>query len=475
MNSLADGGINNGIGASSANAANLVFSGAGGLIYNSSADANTNRLFTFNGTGTTSQLLVNRSGAMNFTNTGAISIVGGAKTLLLSGTGTGNGSIAASIGDGTGATSIQKGTTTTASTNTWSLTNENSAFTGSIISGTTTVAAGTLAYASAGGANLISFLQTTGSGAISYIGATDKTMSGLIQANALSTGAITLDSSGAGAVNYSNTGSLGVGGASGAKGLVLSGINAGNNILAGSWNNNTAGGAATLTKNGTGKWTLSGTHGYTGATAVNQGTLEIALGGSTHASSAFTVANAGSALIVNGTVNGTLTANASTTISGSGTINGAATINGNLNPGNSPGLLTFGSSLTMSNSTATTMEINGTTLGLGYDSIDTNGALTYDGILTLAIGATFGSSAVFDLFDFGSQTGSFDSVTLTGNYAGPLTNNGFGVWSTTTNMANETWSFSQATGDLTLTVVPEPNAALLLGSLGTVALLRRRR
>jgi hypothetical protein len=49
-----------------------------------------------------------------------------------------------------------------------------------------------------------------------------------------------------------------------------------------------------------------------------------------------------------------------------------------------------------------------------------------------------------------------------------------GVWSNTTNGGNETWSFSQATGDLTLTVIPEPSTALL-GGISLLALLRRRR
>jgi autotransporter-associated beta strand protein len=89
----------------------------------------------------------------------------------------------------------------------------------------------------------------------------------------VTSGTINLLSTGAGAVNYSNTASLGTAG-SGIKNLVLGGSNEGNNILAGQWVNNT-GGAATVTKNGTGVWILSGTNTYTGATAVNAGTLKL--------------------------------------------------------------------------------------------------------------------------------------------------------------------------------------------------------
>ena len=235
-------------------------------------------------------------------------------------------------------------------------------------------------------------------------------------------------------------------------------------------------GSAGITKLGAGTVILGGSSGYTGATSVTAGTLAIASGGSTHASSAVTVTNSGSALVVNGTVNGTLLANASTTLSGSGTVNGAASVNGNLTPGNSGvGLLSFGSSLAMASSTATTMEINGTGLS-NHDSIDINGALTYDGALALAIGATFGvGTYTFDLFDITSQSGSFDTVALGGLYSASLVNNGFGVWGATTNSGNETWTFTQSTGDLSLVVIPEPNVAALIGGFGMLCLLRRRR
>ena len=251
----------------------------------------------------------------------------------------------------------------------------------------------------------------------------------------------------------------------------------GNVTITGAVANGGSSTASSLTKGGAGTLTLEAINTYAGATAVNGGTLEIASSGSTHASSAVTVSNSGSALVVNGIVNGTLVANASTTISGTGTVSGAATVSGNLNPGNSPGLLTFGSSLALANSSVTTMEIAGTTLGVNYDAIDVGTNLTYDGALTLALASTFGAGTyTFDLFDFASpssQSGSFDSIALTGSYTGTFTNSS-GVWSATTNSGNETWTFTQSTGDLSLTVIPEPRAALL-GALGMLMLLRRRR
>jgi hypothetical protein len=215
---------------------------------------------------------------------------------------------------------------------------------------------------------------------------------------------------------------------------------------------------------------------YTGATNVDEGTLIV--DGTTHASSAVTVNNSGTALVVNGTINGTLTANASTTIRGTGTVAGAAAVSGNLNPGSSPGVLGFGNSLALAGTSVTTMEIAATGMvrGTDYDGINVGTSLGLDGDLLLDIGSIFADGTyIFDLFAVtGSTSGGFDSVTLTGAYGSHPLSFGGGVWETTTNSGNETWSFSQSTGDLTLTVIPEPRAALL-GGLGLLALLRRRR
>jgi fibronectin-binding autotransporter adhesin len=306
VSSLANGGVASGIGASSSAAANLVFVGSGtnhsSVRYNSSSNASTDREFTLSGNG---GFGVYGAGALNLSSTAAVTHGNvAAKFLLLCGNGAGGGTMAAQITDsGTGSniTGIQLGFVNSANSGAnWSLTNANNTFSGTILHSATNYAGGTFSYASAGGSNAITFSQTSGTGGISYIGAADKTMSGLIQANALSSGIITLGSNGAGAVNYSNTGSLGVGGASGAKGLVLNGTNTGNNTLAGGWNNNTLGGAATVTKNGTGKWILSGSNNYSGLTNVTAGVLNIQSASALGSTTGGTTVATGAALEIQG-------------------------------------------------------------------------------------------------------------------------------------------------------------------------------
>jgi autotransporter-associated beta strand protein len=264
----------------------------------------------------------------------AASVASGANTgrLVLWGTNVGN-SISGAImdpADFPGNANAKALGITKGSTSNWSLSNTANTFTGSIVLSSTTTSAGTLSYASAGGANAISFSQTTGSATLSYTGS-GLTMSGPITANALTTGTITLDASGSGAINYSNTGSLGSA-ASGIRKLVLSGSNTGDNILAGQWVDNT-GAAATLTKNGASTWVLTNTHGYTGATTVNAGKLLV--NGSTASGSAVTVNT--------GTLGGTGTIGGSVTIG-----NGSGSADAILAPGNSidsldTGTLAFGS------------------------------------------------------------------------------------------------------------------------------------
>lgn len=218
-------------------------------------------------------------------------------------------------------------------------------------------------------------------------------------------------------------------------------------------------GVVALTKSGSGTQTLSGVNTYSGATAVNGGSLLI--NGSTAAASTFTVNNGG-------------------TLGGNGTIGGNITVasGGTLAPGSasSTGVLTASSSLTLNSGSSAVFQINGTTLGTDYDSINVANAVSYGGNLSLTFGSSFlvqDSTPVFNLFDFTSFSGNFAAVTIGGAYSAGLTRTG-NVWSGSDSFGNS-FSFSQATGDLSVVAVPEPSTWIAIAACGLLGIFFVRR
>jgi autotransporter-associated beta strand protein len=223
----------------------------------------------------------------------------------------------------------------------------------------------------------------------------------------------------------------------------------------------TGGGAVAIVKSGTGTQTFSGTNTYTGVTAVSNGTLVVS--GNISTSTLTTVA-------------------VGATLGGTGTV-GKAIVNGTLAVGNSPGQMNFTDTLGLNGTTV--MEIDGTAgagVAGGHDFANLTGAgaagvLTYGGAMTLDIGTIFGVGTYsWNLFDMASETGTFNpgGITLADQYSGSLLDGDLnGVWDLTS--GSNTWQFTESTGVLGLTVVPEPSVAALLGGIGTLMLLRRRR
>ena len=140
---LANGGVASAIGMSSSAAANLVLD-AGTLQYTGSSAASTDRLFTLTQNGGGLDASGASNAAVSFTNTGAVAFSGsGLRTLALSGSSTGNNTLAAVLGDGTGgATSLTK-----SGTGTWVITGANT------YTGETLVSAGMLMISAAGSIN----------------------------------------------------------------------------------------------------------------------------------------------------------------------------------------------------------------------------------------------------------------------------------------------------------------------------------
>lgn len=448
--SIANGGSNSSIGASSNAAANLRFNSGFNdttlvtLRYIGATDASTDRLFSLFGniSGTNSMIESSGDGTLSFTNTGAIvTSHQRARNFYLGGTNTGNNTFALSLSDFT-----EVSTFTKRGVGKWILTGNHT------YTGATTIEEGMLQFA-----KQVSLYNnnTAGTG---WTAANIKVASGATLAlNVGGTGEFTTGNVTTLLTNLGGTNGTSTTGFAGGSRIGFDTTNAAGGTFTIEDNMiDSTGGSIGLTKLGTGTLILSGTNNNTGETIVSAGTLLV--NGSTSASSVVTVASGA-------------------TLGGSGTVGGATTISGNLNPGNSPGLLSFGSTLTLNTTAITTMEINGTAIrGTDYDAVTATGSFTYGGSLVLDFGVALGEGTHnFNLFDFGSQTGTFSSVSLTGEYTGSLVNNS-GIWSLTSGL--NSWTFTQSTGDLQMVVspvvIPEPKAALL-GAIGVLLLFRRRR
>jgi len=233
-------------------------------------------------------------------------------------------------------------------------------------------------------------------------------------------------------------------------------------------------GTISITKVGTGTQTFSGSgNSYTGTTTVSQGTLLLS-GAAVISSSPSVDVQSGATLDVAGVTGGVYTFTATQLLKGAGTIKGNSIVNGSLQPGSSPGILSFANNLTLASTTQTTIDLASGARGTNFDGINVGGALVYDGTLTLSIGAAL-LNGTYNIFDFASNSGTLDLVAFSGGvYAGTFSYDGTSLWtSTDTNGSGQTFTFDQASGDLT--VVPEPNtwALALFGAMFAVFVVRR--
>jgi autotransporter-associated beta strand protein len=208
---------------------------------------------------------------------------------------------------------------------------------------------------------------------------------------------------------------------------------------------NITGQAGKLTKQGAGILTLSGSSTYTGATTVSAGTLLI--NGS--------ISNSELTSVLNGA-----------TLGGSGSLGALSVLaGGTLAPGNSPGTLSTGT-ITLDEASLLSFELNPAdpTPGLDInDLVEVSGNLTLGGILSVS-----------------PTNGDFLSVAAGTawrlfNYSGTLTENSLTLGTMPTLGGSLTWNIDTSTsGQVNLVAIPEP-ATALLGGLGLVLLLRRRR
>lgn len=234
--------------------------------------------------------------------------------------------------------------------------------------------------------------------------------------------------------------------------------------------------------------TLSGNNSYSGATTLAGGTLVIAAGGSTGADSTVTL-NGTSSLVVNGTVNGALVATTSTSVTGTGSILGNADIRGTHNPGNSPGIQTFGNLAYTGGASTVNWELAENTVSnlanpnAVFDQIAVGGNLDFTDLTTLSLSfVATGSNVLWSdsLWDTDQSWTIYDVAGTTSNFANLSLNSiswldsGGNAFDTV--LPNGGFSLALSGDDVVLNyaAIPEPGSALL-GGLGLLALLRRRR
>lgn len=220
-------------------------------------------------------------------------------------------------------------------------------------------------------------------------------------------------------------------------------------------------GTMALTKIGAGAQTLTGAHTYSGATTITGGTLALT-GVASIANSSQIILGAATTLDVSA-VSGGWSLGSAQTLVGGGTVAGTAAVHGTLAPGTSPGTLAFGGDLLLGSTAILGFELDAldTTTGLGINDLVTiSGGLTLDGTLNVSPINSFA----------GVTSGTWTLLT----YTGTLADNGLAFGSLPALDSGYSWQLDSAGGAVTLSVIPEPSAALL-AMLGTLAIATRRR
>ncbi|MGC4130117.1 MAG: autotransporter domain-containing protein [Bergeyella sp.] len=272
----------------------------------------------------------------------------------------------------------------------------------------------------------------------------------------LSTGAVSIDATGALDISGITDDSTTIGTLSGSGSVVLGD----KTLITGTSSDSTFSGVISgdggLTKQGSGTFTLSGANTYTGDTTVSAGTLEIASSGSLN--SANTTVSSDASLINYGTINGAISL--SGTLAGTGTVTGLVTTastatidlaDGTINSMTLSGGLSLASGtviqldLGTTSGSVDTLLLSGAVLSSGTTTITFNSLGTVSaGTYVIIDGASSGLSA--DDFEIGSSFSGY-TITLTSdgtNLILTLTDTSFSPYALTPNQLQVAQALDEA-------------------------------